>query len=316
MRNVRIPGTALAPSCLCFDTAEFGSTIDHTTAFALMAAYVVAGGNFIDTAKVYGDWVPGQVSPSEKIIGEWFQSRRNRGQIVLAIKGAHYHLDAPLIKRLKPADIVSDLDASLCHLRADVIDLYWLHRDDSAQPVAEIMETLEGQVKAGKIRHRGASNWCLGRLAEARTCALATGAQGFCAVSNQWSLASVDVAALPDPTMVAADDALWEYHCAHDLAAIPYTSQAYGVFHKLAAGRRDAIRVHVSQDVRQRPDPSLSRPHSVTEPRDRPHDHADHPRLARAMNAAAISARRVTINIRLRIALSSVVVRYTQGFWS
>lgn len=53
-------------------------------------------------SKVYGDWVPGQVSPSEKIIGEWFQSRRNRGQIVLAIKGAHYHLDAPLIKRLKP----------------------------------------------------------------------------------------------------------------------------------------------------------------------------------------------------------------------
>jgi aryl-alcohol dehydrogenase-like predicted oxidoreductase len=42
--------------------------------------------------------------------------------------------------------------------------------------------------------------------------------------------------------MVAMDDQLWQYHRDQGLAAIPYTSQAYGVFHKLAAGRRDAIR--------------------------------------------------------------------------
>lgn len=241
MRNVGIPRTALEPSCLCFGTAEFGSTIDRATAFALMDAYVDAGGNFIDTAKVYGDWVPGQVSPSEKFIGEWLQTRGNRGQIVLATKGAHYHLDAPQIKRLKPADIVSDLDASLQHLRTEVIDLYWLHRDDPARPVEEIVGTLEGQVKAGKIRYYGASNWRVDRLVEAQAYASGVGAQGFCAVSNQWSLASVDVASLPDPTMVAMDDALWEVHRAQNLAAIPYTSQAYGVFHKLATGQGDAI---------------------------------------------------------------------------
>jgi aryl-alcohol dehydrogenase-like predicted oxidoreductase len=241
MRTVRLPGAALAVSCLCFGTAEFGSTIDRTAAFTLLDAYAAAGGNFIDTAKVYGDWTPGQVSPSEKFIGEWLRERGNRGRIILATKGAHYHLDAPQIKRLAPADIVSDLHASLRHLRTDLVDLYWLHRDDPARPIAEIIGTLEEQVKAGKIRCYGASNWTRERLAEAQAFALSSGAQGFCAVSNQWSLASVDVAALPDPTMVAMDAGLWEYHHAHGLAAIPYTAQAYGVFHKLAAGRRDAI---------------------------------------------------------------------------
>jgi aryl-alcohol dehydrogenase-like predicted oxidoreductase len=236
-----MPGTTLVPSALCFGTAEFGSTIDRARAFALMDAYVAGGGNFIDTAKVYGDWVPGEVSPSEKIIGEWLQARGNRASIILATKGVHYRLDAPQIKRLAPADIVSDLDASLHHLRADVIDLYWLHRDDPTRPVAEIIETLEAQVRAGKIRYYGASNWRLNRLAEAQEFARARNSQGFSAVSNLWSLAHVDIAALPDPTMVAMDQALWVRHCADGLAAVPYTSQAYGVFHKLAAGRRDAI---------------------------------------------------------------------------
>ncbi len=75
MHTVEIPGTALAPSSLCLGTVEFGAALDRTTAFALLDAYRDAGGNFVDTAKVYGDWVPGQQSPSEKIIGEWLKRR-------------------------------------------------------------------------------------------------------------------------------------------------------------------------------------------------------------------------------------------------
>jgi len=241
MLATSIPDTTLAPSALCFGTTEFGSTIDRAAAFTLLDAYDAAGGNFIDTAKVYGDWVPGQVSPSEKIIGEWLKARGNRSRIILATKGAHYHLDAPQVKRLRPADIVSDLDASLGHLQTDVIDLYWLHRDDPARPVAEIIQTLEAQVKAGKLRYYGASNWRLDRLQAAEDYARSTGAQGFSAVSNLWSLARVDIAGFADPTMVAMDAGLWVYHRARGLAAIPYTAQAHGVFHKLAAGRADAI---------------------------------------------------------------------------
>lgn len=241
MHTVHIPGTALAVSALCFGTVEVGSTIDRPTAFGLLDAYYEAGGNFVDTAKVYGDWVPGQVSPSEKIIGEWLAARKNRDAIVLATKGGHYHLDTPHIKRLKPSDLRADLDASLRHLQTGHVDLYWLHRDDPERPVAEMVETLESLAQAGKIRHYGASNWRVDRLAEAQQYARAHGRQGFSAVSNLWSLAKVDASGFGDPTMVAMDEELWQYHAAHGLAAIPYTAQAYGVFHKLAAGRREAI---------------------------------------------------------------------------
>jgi aryl-alcohol dehydrogenase-like predicted oxidoreductase len=239
MHAVQIPGTSLAPSCLAFGTVDFGTAMDRTAAFALMDRFFEAGGDFIDTAKVYADWVPGTRSASEKVVGESLKARGNRQDIILATKGSHYDLDTPTVQRLKPADILGDLNASLQHLQTDVVDLYWLHRDDPKQPVGEIVETLEAQVKAGKIRYYGASNWGAGRLREAQEFARANAAQGFSAVSNLWSLAKIG--ALNDPTMVAMDDELWQYHYDHQLAAIPYTSQAFGVFHKLAAGRRDAI---------------------------------------------------------------------------
>ena len=241
MKTVQITGTTLTPSSLCFGTGQFGSTIERPAAYAQLDTYYAAGGNCIDTAKVYGDWVPGEHSPSEKIIGEWLQMRKSRQDVILATKGAHFDLDAPHVRRVKPADILSDLNASLQHLQTDFIDLYWLHRDDPNQPVAGIIECLESQVKAGKIRYYGASNWRCDRLSEAQEFARANGMQGFCAVQNCWSLAKVNLDGLYDPTMAVMDDDLWQYHYSHQLAGIPHTAQAHGVFHKLAAGKRDAI---------------------------------------------------------------------------
>ena len=107
MRNVRITGTDLRPSALCLGTGAYGTAISQADAFAQLDTFCEAGGNFLDTAKVYGDWVPGHQSPSEKVIGAWLQSRRNCQDIVLATKGAHFHLDARHICRVTPGDIVS-----------------------------------------------------------------------------------------------------------------------------------------------------------------------------------------------------------------
>ena len=241
MKTIQIPGTGLMPSSLCLGTGQYGSAIDRSTAFAQMDAFCEAGGNFLDTAKVYGDWVPGTISSSEKVIGEWIKIRKNRRDIILATKGAHYILATPQIRRVTPADILSDIHASLQHLQTDYIDLYWLHRDDPDQPVAGIIETLETQVRAGGIRYYGASNWRLSRLIEAQEFAQANGMQGFCAVQNCWSLAHINIDQLFDPTMVVMDDGLLQYHQSHQLTAIPYSSQANGIFHKLAAGKRDSL---------------------------------------------------------------------------
>ncbi len=159
MLYAAIPNTTLAPSVLCFGTTMIGSTVDKAGSFQLLDAFVEAGGTFVDTAKVYADWLPGERSISEKTIGEWLRRSGKRSQVVLATKGAHPDLSAMQTGRLSRAEIIADLDASLRHLQTDVIDLYWLHRDDAEQPVADILATLESQVRAGKIRYYGCSNW-------------------------------------------------------------------------------------------------------------------------------------------------------------
>jgi aryl-alcohol dehydrogenase-like predicted oxidoreductase len=96
------------------------------------------------------------------------------------------------------------------------------------------METLNAQVKAGKIRYFACSNWRLDRIVAAQNYALQHGFTGFVGNQMMWSYAEVDTHAMPDKTMVAMDDALRSYHEDTGLAAIPYSSQAQGWFQRMA----------------------------------------------------------------------------------
>lgn len=241
MRYARIPNTDLSPAVLCLGTGEMGATIPPDAAFDLLDQYAAAGGNFIDTAKIYNDWVPGETSRSEKVIGAWLQARGSRQQVILATKGAHPTLDHMDIPRLSPAEIIADLEASLRHLQVNVIDLYWLHRDDPSRPVDEIVDTLYAQAQAGKLRYYGCSNWTTARIQAAQAYAARRGIPGFAAVQNLWNLACVNPAGVGDPTLVVMDDALWKYQRETQLAAVPFTSQAGGLFQKLESGLPDAL---------------------------------------------------------------------------
>lgn len=245
MRYSKIPNTDLTPSVLSLGTAEMGAGIDRDASFALLDQYLEAGGNFIDTAKIYNDWVPGETSRSEKIIGDWMWERGNRQKIILATKGAHPNLEHMDVQRLSPQDITGDVEASLHHLKTDVIDLYWLHRDDALRPVEEIIDTLYAQVQAGKIRYYGCSNWRAERIQAAQAYAARRGVPGFVAVQNLWNLACIDPEAVGDPTLVMMDDALWKYQRETQLAAIPFTSQANGIFQKMELGKPEAISDHL-----------------------------------------------------------------------
>ncbi len=241
MNTTSIPGTTLIPSCLCMGTGDFGAGIERPAAYALLDAFHERGGNFLDSAKIYSDWIPGERSRSEKVIGEWMEGRKNRHEIIVATKGAHFNLETPTIMRLAPEEITGDLNASLGHLRTDYIDLYWLHRDDPERPVSEILETLQSQVKAGKIRYYGCSNWRIERLDEARLYAQQNGLDGFAAVQNLWNLAKVNPRGFADPTIVCMDDTLWEYHHKHQVASIPFTSQANGLFQKMVGRNAESL---------------------------------------------------------------------------
>jgi aryl-alcohol dehydrogenase-like predicted oxidoreductase len=232
----RIPGTDLSVSEICLGTGGFGSSIERQASFRMLDRFFELGGTFLDTAKVYADWMPGERSSSEKTIGRWLAARRNRECVVVATKGAHPDLATMHIQRLSPAEITGDLEASLEHLGVETIDLYWLHSDDPARPVGEILETLNTHVKAGKIRYFGASNWCTGRLAGAQAYAAVHGLQGFCASQVLWNYGRPDRESIPDKTAVVMDSEMQQYHARTGLAAVPYSSQAHGLFSRMAAG--------------------------------------------------------------------------------
>lgn len=241
MRIQIIPHTSLKASVLCLGTGDMGAGIDRQGSFRMLDEFLASGGNFIDTASVYSDWIPGEASRSEKLIGAWMQERRNRSQVVLATKGAHPRLDSMHVGRLSPAEVASDLDASLKHLQTEVIDLYWLHRDDPTRPVAEILETLHRLALAGKLRYYACSNWRLERILEAQAYAREHAIPGFAAVQNLWNLAQPNPDGFADQTIAFMDEPLRQYHEQTQLAAVPYSSQANGLFHKLEKASAESL---------------------------------------------------------------------------
>jgi len=236
-----LPFSSLAVSGLCLGTGNLGGPIDQDTSFRLLDTFLDYGGNFIDSAHVYSDWIPGEKHRSEKTLGAWMQSRRSRLELIIATKGAHPDLETMPIQRLSAQEITADLDGSLACLHTDTIDLYYLHRDDPNRPVGEIIETLNAQVRAGKIRAFGCSNWSLARIQTAQAYAAAHGLQGFNANQMLWSLAAVNWEGVQDKTLVGMDASLWAYHQASRLVAVPYSSQANGYFQHLAQGTTHKI---------------------------------------------------------------------------
>src|SRR5258707_9989999 len=222
-------------------------TLPRAAAFDLLDEFVALGGNFIDTAHVYSNWIPGEKSRSEKTIGEWLKDRGNRTEIVLATKGAHPDLATMHISRLSPADIAHDVAESLEFFQTDSIDLYWLHRDDTAIPISDILEPLNEQVAAGKIRYFGCSNWKVSRIQAAVDYAANKNIQGFAANQPMWSLAPPNLDQLSDKTLVAMDSDATAFHGRTGMAVIPYTSQAQGFFTKLAASGRAGLSESVSK---------------------------------------------------------------------
>src|SRR3954464_11114360 len=133
---------------LCLGGNVFGWTANRDASFAVLDAYVEAGGNFIDTADTY---MRPNMGISETIIGEWMAARGNRDELVIATKvGSDGGLAA--------ANIAEHVDESLARLQTDRIDLYYAHKDDGSVPVEETVRAFDATVQAGKVLHVAASN--------------------------------------------------------------------------------------------------------------------------------------------------------------
>ena len=137
----------------CMGMSEFYDPrqMDDAESIRVIHRYLDAGGNFLDTADMYG------CGRNEILVGKAIAGRRD--QVVLATKFGNVR--GPngefLGVRGDPQYVKDCCDASLKRLGVESIDLYYQHRVDPKTPIEETVGAMAELVKAGKVRHLGLS---------------------------------------------------------------------------------------------------------------------------------------------------------------
>ncbi|WP_031466663.1 aldo/keto reductase [Sciscionella sediminilitoris] len=210
-----IPRTDLDVFPLNLGGNVFGWTADREQSFAVLDAFLEAGGNFIDTADVYSAWADGNSGgESETVLGEWFESRGNRDRVILATKVGQL----PDHRGLGKANIHAAVEDSLRRLRTDYIDLYYAHRDDEGSPQEETLSAFDELVRAGKVRYIAASNFTPERLNSALDISERDGLARYVALQPHYNLVE----------RAEYESGLADIATERELAVFPYYALAAG----------------------------------------------------------------------------------------
>ena len=158
-------------SRIVMGSCYFGTKISERDSMEMMDYYMTQGGNVIDTAFSYANWLPDGAQASEKTIGRWLKSSGANAVIVTK---------AGLLERRDTADkkqscaaclsyeqLRTEIEKSLDALGIPTVDAWLLHRDDENIPVDEIIDICNEFVHEGKTRLIGVSNWRPERIAAA-----------------------------------------------------------------------------------------------------------------------------------------------------
>ena len=169
MEYRKLGRTGLKVSPLCMGTMQFGWSVNEADTHRILSATLDAGINFIDTADVYSKWVEGNPGGvSETYIGNWMKKNKiQRDQVVLATKVRGEMGKGPNDQGLSRGHIMNAVEASLCRLQTDYVDLYQSHWTDEDTPIEETLRAFDDLVKQGKVRYVGASNYAAWELMQA-----------------------------------------------------------------------------------------------------------------------------------------------------
>jgi aryl-alcohol dehydrogenase-like predicted oxidoreductase len=160
MRYVKLGNTGLDVSPIAIGAMTFGEpdrghpawSLDEETSRPLIKYALDIGINFFDTANWYS------LGSSEEILGRALKDFADRDAVVIATKVRNQMRSGPNGTGLSRKEIMTEIDHSLRRLGTDYVDLYQIHRADSATPIEETLEALHDVVKAGKVRYLGASS--------------------------------------------------------------------------------------------------------------------------------------------------------------
>jgi aryl-alcohol dehydrogenase-like predicted oxidoreductase len=189
-------------------------TLAHAS--AMFDHFFAAGGNTFDTGYIYGGGL------QERLLGRWIANRAIRDEVAIIVKGAHTpHCD--------PESISRQLTESLERLGTDHADLYFMHRDNTEIAVEEFVDVLDAEVRAGRVRAFGGSNWSPVRIDAANAYAERTGKHGFSLLSNHFGLAEAyDVPWTGCEHVTDAESKRWLTE--RQIPLFPWSSQARGFF--------------------------------------------------------------------------------------
>src|SRR6185503_15694990 len=141
--------------CMTYGVSDRGAhpwTLDEETSRPLIKQAIELGINFFDTANSYSD------GTSEEFVGRALKDFARREEIIVATKVYFPMRQGPNARSLSRKAIMTEIDASLCRLGMDYVDLYQIHRYDKTTPIEETLEALHDVIKAGKARYIGASS--------------------------------------------------------------------------------------------------------------------------------------------------------------
>ncbi len=181
MKYTQLGNTEIKVSKICLGTMTYGQQNTIEDAAEQLDYALDQGVNFIDTAEMYPVPAFAHVQGrTEEYIGDWLSKSKKRDQIVLASKiaGPNRNFEEFMRKPLQfnREQFEQALDDSLRRLKTDYIDLYQLHwperkinmfgqrgvenlnGEEWNDNIQDILEGLQDQIKAGKIKHIGISN--------------------------------------------------------------------------------------------------------------------------------------------------------------
>jgi aryl-alcohol dehydrogenase-like predicted oxidoreductase len=142
--------SALGLGCMGMSWA-YGPT-DDDESIRVLHRYLELGGNFLDTAEIYGPWT------NEDLVGR-FLREVPRDRVVVATKFG-FRIDPDGTRRgadSSPANVRRAVEGSLKRLAIETIDLYYQHRVDPNVPIEETVGAMAELVKTGKVRALGLS---------------------------------------------------------------------------------------------------------------------------------------------------------------
>jgi aryl-alcohol dehydrogenase-like predicted oxidoreductase len=152
----------LGLGCMRMSSVWGGETNDENESIATIQAALNSGINFINTGDFYGS------GHNELLVGKAIKGRRDEAFISVKF-GAVFYGGQWLGMDLRPMSIKNFINYSLVRLGIDTIDLYQPARLDNSVPLEDVIGTVAGLVKEGKVRYLGVSEVTADQLRRANS---------------------------------------------------------------------------------------------------------------------------------------------------